>query len=151
MTWGWVGDTSLIFILVCIKCLMCLTDRLVQYTLISLSFLLLLSLSLSFPQPTHEALFVIFLIQHSTSELIFFTKMYLSKSPSLSHFSSKRQKTTLYWPFSRQNYFQKMLLPHLHTISVDKTRSARAIWCFWRIRFSMLSPSRFFVLITAAP
>ncbi len=72
---------------------------------------------------------MIFLIQHSTSELIFFTEMYLSKSPSLSRFSSET-KHHLVLTFSRQNYFQKMLSPHLHTISVDKTRSARAIWCF---------------------
>ncbi len=108
------------------------------------------SLSLSFPQPTHEALFVIFLIQHSTSELIFFTEMYLSKSPP-SLVSLQRQNTTLYWPFHAKTTFRRCF--HLiYTQSLSTRRDLQEQFdVFWRIWFSMLSSSRFFVLLTAAP
>lgn len=59
-----------------IKCLMCITDF--RLHTIHMYFSLIPSpLSLSLRQPTHEALFVIFLIQHNTSELIFFTEISL--------------------------------------------------------------------------
>ncbi len=131
-----------------IACLMCLTDRLLQYTFISLSFLLL-SLSLSL-NPLMKLCLWFFSFSTALASSSSLQKC-ISLSPPPSLVSLQRQNTTLYWPFHAKTTFRRCF--HLiYTQSLSTRRDLQEQFdVFWRIWFSMLSSSRFFVLLTAAP
>lgn len=119
------------FLVCIIKHLMCIIDRLLQYTIIfyfSLSFLLslypLIKLCLWFFSSFSTA-------PVSSSSL----QKCICPLPLLFLFKETENHLAFTFFFC-QNYFQKMRLPHLHTIYVDKTRSARAICVFDGLDFS---------------
>jgi len=117
------------FLVCIIKLLMCIIDRLLQYTIIfyfSLSFLLSLSLSLSLYPLIKLCLW--FFPSFSTAPV---SSSSLQKCicPSPSLISLRRDRKPPWIHLFYQNNFQKMRLLHLRTIYVDKTRSARRAFC----------------------
>lgn len=106
-------------------------------------------LSFSLPLPTHEALFVVFLIQHSTSEIIFFTEISFCKSPSLSTLQIDRKPLCVTLFQAKTTSKRCFYLIYRQSMSTRRDLQER-FGVFGGFDFFMLSSSHFFVLLTAA-